>query len=63
MVCGLNVTVVPDGTPEADNVMLLLNPLLTVVVTVDVPADPWVRFRVAGEAAIEKFPTAEATPM
>ena len=37
IVVGLNETVVPDGTPEADNAMELLNPLLMAVVMVDVP--------------------------
>ena len=34
---GLKLTVVPDGTPDADSVMALLKPPLTVVVMVDVP--------------------------
>jgi len=34
---GLKLTVVPDGIPEADNVMALLKPPLIVVVIVDVP--------------------------
>jgi hypothetical protein len=34
---GLKLTVVPEGIPEADSVMALLNPPLTVVVMVDVP--------------------------
>ena len=34
---GLKLTVVPDGTPEADKLIALLKPPLTVVVIVDVP--------------------------
>jgi hypothetical protein len=37
---GLKLTVVPDGTPEADNVMALLNPPLIVVVIVEIPCLP-----------------------
>jgi hypothetical protein len=34
---GLKLTVVPEGATEADRVMALLKPPLTVVVMVDVP--------------------------
>ena len=34
---GLKLTVVPDGTPDADKLMALLKPPLMVVVIVDVP--------------------------
>jgi len=34
---GLKLTVVPDGMPEADSVMALLKPPLTVVVLVELP--------------------------
>ena len=34
---GLKLTVVPDGTPEADKPIALLKPPLMVVVMVDVP--------------------------
>ena len=37
MVCGLKLTVVPDGMPDADSAMELLNPPLMVVVTVELP--------------------------
>lgn len=40
IVTGLKLTVVPVGAPVADNVMALLNPPLTAVVTVDVPWFP-----------------------
>ena len=33
---GLKLTLVPDGTPDADSVMALLKPPLMVVVIVDV---------------------------
>jgi len=34
---GLKLTVVPEGTPDADRVTALLKPPLSVVVIVDVP--------------------------
>jgi hypothetical protein len=34
---GLKLTVVPEGAPEAESVIALLKPPLTVVVIVDVP--------------------------
>ena len=34
---GLKLTVVPDGTPDADKLIALLKPPLTVLVIVDVP--------------------------
>src|SRR5271157_3335462 len=37
IVCGLKLTVVPEGMPEADRLMALLKPPLMVVVIVDVP--------------------------
>ena len=37
IVCGLKLTVVPDGTPEADRLMELLKPPLIVVVMVELP--------------------------
>ena len=37
IVLGLKVTVVPGGTPEAERLMELLNPPLTVVVRVELP--------------------------
>ena len=37
IVCGLKVTVMPDGAPEADKLIALLKPPLMVVVIVDVP--------------------------
>jgi hypothetical protein len=40
MVCGLKLTVVPEGTPEADRLTALLKPPLTVVVIFDVPWYP-----------------------
>jgi hypothetical protein len=40
IVCGLKLTVVPEGTPEAERLTALLKPPLTVVVIVDVPWNP-----------------------
>ena len=37
IVCGLKLTVVPEGAPELDKLMELLKPPLIVVVSVDVP--------------------------
>ena len=37
MVCGLKLTVVPDGTPEAERLTALLKPPQMVLVMVDVP--------------------------
>ena len=37
IVCGLKLTVVPEGTPEADRLIALLNPPLMAVVIVEVP--------------------------
>ena len=37
IVCGLKLTVVPDGRPEADRLMELLNAPLMAVVMVEVP--------------------------
>ena len=34
---GLKLTVVPEGTPEADRLIALLNPPVIVAVMVDVP--------------------------
>jgi hypothetical protein len=56
MVVGLNETVVPEGTPEADNAMELLNPLLTTVVMVEWLWLPWGMLKDAGEAEILKVP-------
>ena len=37
IVCGLKLTVVPDGIPDADKLMALLKPPLMVVVMVEPP--------------------------
>jgi hypothetical protein len=37
MVCGLKLTMVPEGTPEAERLIALLKPPLTVVKMVEVP--------------------------
>jgi hypothetical protein len=37
MVCGLKLTVVPEGTPLADRLMALLKPPLMAVVMVELP--------------------------
>ena len=45
IVLGLKLTVVPVGTPEADRLIELLKPPLTVVVIVEVPGLPWPMLR------------------
>ena len=52
---GLKLTVVPDGTPEADKLMELLKPPLMAVVIVDVPWLPCWTLSDAGEAEIVKL--------
>ena len=54
MVCGLKVTLVPEGTPEAERAIALLKPPLTVVVIVDAPWNPWEIVTEAGDADIVK---------
>ena len=52
---GLKLTVVPDGAPEADNVMALLKPPLTVVVRVELPRLPCWMLSEVGEAEMVKL--------
>ena len=47
---GLKLTVVPEGTPEAESVMALLKPPLMVLVIVEVPWFPWATLNEAGDA-------------
>ena len=56
IVVGLKLTVVPEGTPEADKAMELSNPPLTAVVTVEVPWFPWATVSELGDAESVKFP-------
>jgi hypothetical protein len=58
IVVGLKATVVPEGMPEADRLIELLNPLLTVVVIVVVPWKPCATVKDDGAAPIVKFPEA-----
>src|SRR5271166_5513756 len=55
IVLGLKLTVVPDGAPEADRAIALLNPPLIVVVIVEVPWFPCWMLSEAGEADTEKL--------
>ena len=57
MVCGLKLTVVPDGTPEVDKLMPLLKPPLMVVVIVEVPWLPCATVTEIGEAEMLKLAT------
>ena len=61
---GLNLTVVPDGKPEADRLTAPLKPPLMVLVIVDVPLFPCAMLSEAGEADSVKFGELEpcATP-
>src|SRR5215469_18730809 len=60
MVVGLKLTVVPEGTPEADRLTALLNPPFTVVVIVDVPWLPCPTVTERGEAEMLKLGPAPA---
>jgi hypothetical protein len=55
IVLGLKLTVVPAGAPEADRVIALLKPPLTVVVSVEVPWLPGKTLTEAGEAESVKL--------
>jgi hypothetical protein len=50
IVLGLKLTVVPVGAPEAERLIALLNPALTVVVRVEVPWLPAATLSELGEA-------------
>jgi hypothetical protein len=52
---GLKLTVVPEGAPEAERTIELLNPPVMVVVMVEVPWLPWLMLSDAGEAEMVKF--------
>src|SRR3974390_1846536 len=54
IVWGLKVTVVPEGTPEADRLTALLNPPLMVLVMVTVPGLPCTTLSDDGEADSSK---------
>ena len=51
----MKLTVVPVGAPVADRLIALLNPPLTVVVIVEVPALPSETLRAVGDAEIVKL--------
>ncbi len=54
IVCGLKLTVVPDGTPEAESEIELLKPPLAVVAIPDAPPFPCTIVREDGVAEIVK---------
>jgi hypothetical protein len=58
---GLKLTVVPVGTPEADSVIALLKPPLTVVVSVKLPWVVCATVTAVGEAASVKSATVKVT--
>jgi hypothetical protein len=51
---GENETVTPDGWPEADSAIALLNPFSADVVIVELPEFPWTTETDPGEAESEK---------
>ena len=59
MVTGLKPMVVPVGTPEAERLIALLKPLVTVVVIVELPCVPCIRLTDAGEAEMENVDPAD----
>jgi len=54
---GLNDAVTPAGSPEADKLTLLVNPLCGVTATLLVALDPCAMFTLFGDADNVKFPT------
>ena len=56
IVAGLKLTLVPEGTPDTERVMELLNPPLTAVVIVVVPWLPWAMVSDAGLTEMVKVP-------
>ena len=52
---GWKLTVVPDGIPDADSVIALLNPPLMAVVIVDAPCFPCGMLSEDGEAEMVKL--------
>jgi hypothetical protein len=58
---GFNITVTPEGWPDAESATAPLNPPETVEVAVEDPRPPWTTEIEAGEVASTKF-GAEAVP-
>jgi len=54
MVCGLKLTVVPDGIPEADKLTAAAKPLPVMVKMLEVPCSPWAIVRAEGMVRIVK---------
>ena len=52
---GLKMTVVPEGAPLADRLMVLLKPPLTVVLTVELPLPPRATLTEASAALMAKL--------
>ena len=59
MVCGLKLTIVPDGMPNADRLMAPLKPPAIVEVMVELPWFPCSTISEAGEADKVKLGAAE----
>jgi len=53
---GLNPIVTPEGCPDADRLIVELNPPLTVLVMVELLEAPWASESAAGEALSVKLP-------
>ena len=56
IVCGLKLTMVPVGMPEADKLTEPLKPLPRMTKILEIPCWPWATVRVAGTAVIVKLP-------
>ncbi len=56
IVCGLKLTVVPVGMPEADKLTEPLKPLPRMTKISEIPCWPWATVRVVGMAEIVKLP-------
>jgi len=60
IVLGLKLIATPDGAPEAERLMELLKPPLTVVVMVEIPKPTCVMVNDEGEAEIAKSADADS---
>ena len=60
VVAGLNVAVIPAGSPEAERLTLPVKPLIGATVMVLFPLLPWVIVKLAGDADSAKSGTGVA---
>src|SRR5208282_1796749 len=61
IVCGVKLTVVPEGLPDADRLIALLKPLVMVVVIAYAPSFPWTMVSELGTTEIVKFGPPDVT--